>query len=288
MIANEMVSLGKVSFSNSKQFSLIAGPCAMESCQHAFDMAGMLKEICQKLNLELVYKSSFDKANRTSLSAERGIGLDKAIEIFDAIKMEFDIPILTDIHNNEQCQIVATHVDILQIPAFLCRQTDLLVSAARTNIVINLKKGQFLAPWDIRNAQAKIVESGNPNVLLTERGTSFGYNTLIVDFRGLPIMASMGSPVIFDATHSIQHPGGDGKSTSGNREFISVLSRAAIAVGVAGIFIETHNNPLTAPSDSKSMMPLNEMPAFLEQLLELDRVAKNNLNVSTRAFYDGI
>lgn len=273
--ANETVSIGDVTFSNSSPFSLISGPCAMESRQHAFDMAGALKEKCAALDIGFVYKSSFDKANRTSLSAGRGVGLEQAMEVFDAVKAEYNVPVLTDVHSADQCAIVAQHVDILQIPAFLCRQTDLLVAAAQSGAVVNVKKGQFLAPWDMSNVQAKIVESGNPNVMLTERGASFGYNTLVTDFRGLPTMAAMGSPVIFDATHSVQQPGGKGGSTGGQREFVPVLSRAAIAVGVAGIFMESHQDPLSAPSDGPNMVPLDEMSDLLERLVAFDRIAKN-------------
>ncbi|RYC17333.1 3-deoxy-8-phosphooctulonate synthase [Ciceribacter ferrooxidans] len=264
----------KVVFSNSRRFSLIAGPCQMESRDHAFMMAGATKEICDKLGVGLVYKSSFDKANRTSLSGKRGIGLDKAMEVFVDLKKEFGFPVLTDIHTEEQCAIVAPVVDVLQIPAFLCRQTDLLVAAAKTGRVINVKKGQFLAPWDMKNVLAKITESGNPNVLLCERGASFGYNTLVSDFRALPIMAAMGAPVVFDATHSVQQPGGQGGSTGGQREFVETLARAAVAVGVAGLFIETHEDPDNAPSDGPNMVPLKDMPRLLEKLLAFDAVAK--------------
>lgn len=239
----------KVSFCNSERFSLIAGPCQMESREHAFMIAGVLKELCDGLGIGLVYKSSFDKANRTSLSGKRGIGLDSAMQIFADLKKEFGFPVLTDIHTEEQCAIVSEVVDVLQIPAFLSRQTDLLVAAAKTGRVINVKKGQFLAPWDMKNVLAKLNESGNPNVLLCERGASFGYNTLVSDMRSLPIMASLGAPVVFDATHSVQQPGGQGGSTGGQREFVETLSRAAVAVGVAGLFIETHEDPDNAPSD---------------------------------------
>ncbi|OXT01460.1 3-deoxy-8-phosphooctulonate synthase [Notoacmeibacter marinus] len=272
--ANRTVRAGSVSFANDAPFTLIAGPCQMESRDHAFDMAGALKEICGRLGLGLVYKSSFDKANRTSLSGRRGIGLDDALPVFADLKKALDLPVLTDVHTEEQCATVGEIVDILQIPAFLCRQTDLLVAAAKTGRVVNVKKGQFLAPWDMTNVLAKIVESGNPNVLLTERGASFGYNTLVSDMRSLPIMAETGAPVIFDATHSVQQPGGQGGSTGGERRFVETLSRAAIAVGVAGLFVETHQDPDNAPSDGPNMVPLDRMEAMLERLMAFDAVTK--------------
>ncbi len=265
---------GAVSFSNTERFSLIAGPCQMESRDHAFMIAGTLHELCAKLGIGLVYKSSFDKANRTSLSGKRGIGLDRAIEIFTDLKKEFGFPVLTDIHTEEQCAVVAETVDVLQIPAFLSRQTDLLVAAAKTGRVINVKKGQFLAPWDMKNVLSKLNESGNPNVLLCERGASFGYNTLVSDMRSLPIMASLGAPVVFDATHSVQQPGGQGGSTGGQREFVETLSRAAVAVGIAGLFVETHEDPDNAPSDGPNMVHLKDMPKLLEKLLAFDAIAK--------------
>jgi len=273
--ANAVVNAGNVRFSNTSPFSLMAGPCALESRQHAFDMAGALKEICEKLGIGLVYKSSYDKANRTSLSAERGVGLENAMEIFSDLKQEFGLPIVTDVHTEEQCRTIAPFVDVLQIPAFLCRQTDLLLAAAKTGKVINIKKGQFLAPWDMKNVLNKVVEGGNSNVMLTERGACFGYNTLVSDMRALPTMAAMGAPVIFDATHSVQQPGGQGGSTGGQREFVPVLARAAVAVGVAGLFIETHQAPDTAPSDGPNMVPLGEMSALLERLMAIDAVIKN-------------
>ncbi|MBA8822055.1 3-deoxy-8-phosphooctulonate synthase [Ochrobactrum sp. P6BS-III] len=272
--ANSSVKVGNVTFSNSARFALIAGPCQMETREHAFDMAGRLKEITDKLGIGLVYKSSFDKANRTSLKAERGIGLEKALEVFADLKKEFGFPVLTDIHTEEQCAAVAPVVDVLQIPAFLCRQTDLLIAAAKTGRVVNVKKGQFLAPWDMKNVLAKITESGNPNVLATERGASFGYNTLVSDMRSLPIMAGLGAPVVFDATHSVQQPGGQGGSSGGQREFVETLARAAVAVGVAGLFIETHQDPDNAPSDGPNMVPIDKMPALLEKLVAFDRIAK--------------
>ncbi|HXV29828.1 MAG TPA: 3-deoxy-8-phosphooctulonate synthase [Sinorhizobium sp.] len=265
---------GQVAFSQKERLTLIAGPCQMESREHAFMVAGKLVEICKSLGLGLVYKSSFDKANRTSLSGKRGIGLDKAMEVFADLKREFGFPVLTDIHSEEQCAIVAETVDILQIPAFLCRQTDLLVAAAKTGRAINVKKGQFLAPWDMKNVLAKFTMSGNPNVLLCERGASFGYNTLVSDMRSLPIMAALGAPVVFDATHSVQQPGGQGGSSGGQREFVETLARAAVAVGVAGLFIETHEDPDNAPSDGPNMVPLKDMPRLLEKLLAFDAIAK--------------
>ena len=271
---NSTVSVGNVVFSNSAPLSIIAGPCQMESREHAFDMAGKIKEIAEKLGIGVVYKSSFDKANRTSLHSKRGIGLEKAMDVFDDLKREFSIPVLTDIHTEEQCALVAPHVDVLQIPAFLCRQTDLLVAAAKTGRVINVKKGQFLAPWDMKNVLAKITESGNPNVMACERGVSFGYNTLISDMRALPIMAQFGSPVIFDATHSVQQPGGQGTSSGGQREFVETLARAAVAVGVAGVFLETHQDPDHAPSDGPNMVKLENLPNLLETLMAFDRLAK--------------
>ncbi len=278
MSTNSEVTVGegasKVLFSNSAKLSLIAGPCQMESRDHAFMVAGVLNELCGKLGIGLVYKSSFDKANRTSLSGKRGIGLEKALEVFEDLKKEYGFPVLTDIHTEEQCAIVSKTVDILQIPAFLSRQTDLLVAAAKTGRVVNVKKGQFLAPWDMKNVLAKLNDSGNPNILLCERGASFGYNTLVSDMRSLPIMAAMGAPVIFDATHSVQQPGGQGGSTGGDRRFVETLARAAVAVGVAGLFVETHEDPDNAPSDGPNMVYLKDMPRLLEKLLAFDAIAK--------------
>ena len=278
MSTNSEVTVGegasKVLFSNTAKLSLIAGPCQMESRDHAFMVAGVLKELCGKLGIGLVYKSSFDKANRTSLSGKRGIGLEKALEVFEDLKKEYGFPVLTDIHTEEQCALVAPTVDVLQIPAFLSRQTDLLVAAAKTGRAINVKKGQFLAPWDMKNVLAKFTESGNPNVMLCERGASFGYNTLVSDMRSLPIMASLGAPVVFDATHSVQQPGGQGGSTGGQREFVETLARAAVAVGVAGLFVETHEDPDNAPSDGPNMVHLKDMPRLLEKLLAFDAIAK--------------
>ncbi len=256
---NSSVTVGKVVFANTAPLALIAGPCQLESRQHAFDMAGALKELTQKLGIGLVYKTSYDKANRTSLGGTRGAGLDAALPVFDDLRKEFSLPILTDVHTEEQCAIVAPHVDILQIPAFLSRQTDLLVAAAKTGKVVNVKKGQFLAPWDMKNVVAKVTGSGNANVLVTERGASFGYNTLVSDMRALPIMAEIGAPVIFDATHSVQQPGGQGGSSGGERRFVETLARAAVAVGVAGVFIETHQDPdNSTSSDGPNMVPLKD------------------------------
>jgi 2-dehydro-3-deoxyphosphooctonate aldolase (KDO 8-P synthase) len=275
MIANSVVSLGPVQFGNALPLTLIAGPCQMESRDHAFMMAESLKDMCGRLGMGLVYKSSFDKANRTSLKGKRGMGLEKSLAVFADIRKELGLPVLTDVHENAQCAEVASVVDILQIPAFLCRQTDLLVAAARTGRVVNVKKGQFLAPWDMKNVLEKIVASGNPNVLLTERGASFGYNTLVSDMRSLPIMAETGAPVIFDATHSVQQPGGQGASSGGDRRMVPVLARAAVAVGVAGVFIETHQDPDNAPSDGPNMVPLDRLESLLATLMALDKVAKS-------------
>ena len=271
---NKVVSAGSVQFGNHLPLSVLAGPCQMESRDHALEMAAALKEISDNLNIGIVYKSSFDKANRTSLSSARGIGLEKALPIFAEIKETFGLPVVTDIHEAEQCQAVAEVVDVMQIPAFLCRQTDLLVAAAKTDAVINIKKGQFLAPWDMKNVVTKVTDSGNANVMLTERGASFGYNTLVTDFRGLPVMAETGTPVIFDATHSVQQPGGQGGTSGGQREFVSVLARAAVAVGVAGVFMETHQDPDNAPCDGPNMIPLRELEALLKQLQQFDALAK--------------
>ena len=273
---NLTVKCATIDISNANNFCLIAGPCQLETEQHAMDMSGKIKEITSKLGINFIYKTSFDKANRTSLKGKRGIGLEQSLPIFDKIRKEINVPILTDIHNIEQCSIVEKHVDILQIPAFLCRQTDLLIAAAKTKKIINVKKGQFLAPWDMINVTKKISDSGNNNILVTERGASFGYNTLVSDMRSLPIMAKNGYPIIFDATHSVQQPGGQGESSGGQREFVEHLSRAAIAVGVAGIFIETHQDPDNAPSDGPNMIPLSSLENLLKQLIEIDKVIKNN------------
>jgi 2-dehydro-3-deoxyphosphooctonate aldolase (KDO 8-P synthase) len=269
------VTVGSVRFGNALPFSLIAGPCAMESRAHALEMASALKEMTARLGIGLVYKSSFDKANRTSASSARGIGLDQALSIFAEVKETLGLPVLTDVHENDQCAPVAEVVDVLQIPAFLCRQTDLLVAAARTGRAVNVKKGQFLAPWDMANVARKVTGAGNPNVMVTERGASFGYNTLVSDMRALPIMAeATGAPVIFDATHSVQQPGGRGETSGGQREFVPVLARAAVAVGVAGLFIETHQDPDRAPSDGPNMVPLRRMEPLLAQLKAFDALAK--------------
>ena len=273
---NPGVTVGTVRFANNAPLALIAGPCQLESRQHAFDMAGALKEMCAKLGIGLVYKTSFDKANRTSLSGRRGAGLDAALPVFADLRRDLHLPVLTDVHTEEQCALVADAVDILQIPAFLCRQTERLCAAANTGKVVNVKKGQFLAPWDMRNVVAKVTGSGNPNVLVTERGASFGYNTLVSDMRALPVMAETGAPVIFDATHSVQQPGGQGGSTGGERRFVETLARAAVAVGVAGVFIETHQSPDSAPSDGPNMVPLKDMPRLIETLMAFDRVAKGS------------
>jgi 2-dehydro-3-deoxyphosphooctonate aldolase (KDO 8-P synthase) len=271
---NSIVAVGKAKFGNALPLSLIAGPCVLESRAHAFDMAGALKEIAARRGVGLVYKTSFDKANRTSAKSARGLGLDKALEVFADLRDSLGVPVLTDVHEPDQCALIAEVVDILQIPAFLCRQTDLLVAAAKTGRAVNVKKGQFLAPWDMANVVEKITSAGNLNVLVTERGVSFGYNTLVSDMRALPVLAATGAPVIFDATHSVQQPGGRGASSGGEREFVPVLARAAVAVGVAGIFIETHQDPDRAPSDGPNMLPLKEMEPLLERLMEFDALAK--------------
>jgi len=271
---NAVVTVGAVRFGNALPLALIAGPCALESRAHALEMASALKEIAAKAGVGLVYKTSFDKANRTSAKSERGIGLDAALLIFAEIRESLKIPVLTDVHEAEQCARAAQVVDVLQIPAFLSRQTDLLVAAARTGKVVNIKKGQFLAPWDMANVVGKVTGAGNANVLVTERGVSFGYNTLVSDMRALPILKRVGAPVIFDATHSVQQPGGQGDKSGGEREFVPVLARAAVAVGVAGIFIETHQDPDKAPSDGPNMLPLKVMEPLLRELVEFDRLAK--------------
>ena len=275
---NKLIKCGKLIISNTAPFTLIAGPCQLENEKHAINVAIKLKEITQKLNIGLIYKTSFDKANRTSLKGKRGAGLEKSLPIFDKIRKDVEIPVLTDVHTIEQCEIVSKHVDVLQIPAFLCRQTDLLVAAAKTGKIINVKKGQFLAPWDMVNVIKKIEDSGNKNILVTERGASFGYNTLVSDMRSLPIMAKNGYPVVFDATHSVQQPGGMGDKSGGQREFIEYLARAAIAVGVAAVFIETHPDPDNAPSDGPNMVPLSKMSNLLNQLVKIDKIIKNVKN----------
>jgi len=275
MAPNATVTVGSVRFGNALPLAVIAGPCQLESRAHALEMASALKEIAGRLGIGLVYKTSFDKANRTSASAARGIGLDAALPIFAEIRDTLKLPVLTDVHDAAQCARVADAVDVLQIPAFLCRQTDLLVAAAETGRVVNVKKGQFLAPWDMQNVVAKITGAGNANVLVTERGASFGYNTLVSDMRALPVLAATGAPVIFDATHSVQQPGGQGTSSGGQREYVPVLARAAVAVGVAGVFIETHQDPDRAPSDGPNMIPLRELEGLLRTLTQFDHVAKS-------------
>ena len=272
---NPVVAVGGVRFGNALPLALIAGPCALESREHALDMAAALKEIAGRLGMGLVYKTSFDKANRTSAASARGLGLEAALPVFAEIRVRLGVPVLTDVHEVEQCARVAEVVDALQIPAFLCRQTDLLVAAAKTGRVVNVKKGQFLAPWDMVNVVAKITGTGNRNVLVTERGASFGYNTLVSDMRALPILSETGAPVIFDATHSVQQPGGQGTSSGGERRFVPVLARAAAAVGIAGIFIETHRDPDKAPSDGPNMLPLGEMEPLLRSLVAFDKLAKS-------------
>jgi 2-dehydro-3-deoxyphosphooctonate aldolase (KDO 8-P synthase) len=271
---NGTVEIGTIRISNNAPIAVFAGPCAMESRNHALEMASALREISQRLGFGLIYKSSFDKANRTSLSSARGIGLDQALPIFAEIRESLGLPVVTDVHTAEQCAIVGEVADVLQIPAFLCRQTDLLIAAAKTGKVVKVKKGQFLAPWDMKNVVAKVVGAGNPNVLLTERGVSFGYNTLVSDMRSLPIMAETGCPVIFDATHSVQQPGGQGGTSGGERRFVAVLARAAVAVGVAGLFIEKHEAPDRAPSDGPNMVPLAQFEGLMRELMAFDAVAK--------------
>lgn len=273
-VAMKTVTVGGIEIANDRPFALVAGPCQMESRAHALETAERLTEICAGIGIPLIYKSSFDKGNRTSLDAPRGIGMAAALDIFAELRDRFDCPVLTDVHDADQCAVVAEAVDVLQIPAFLCRQTDLLVAAARTGRAINVKKGQFLAPWDMQNVAAKLAGSGNERIILCERGASFGYNTLVSDMRSLPIMASTGYPVMFDATHSVQQPGGQGTSSGGQREFVAPLARAAIAVGVAAVFIETHEDPDTAPSDGPNMVPLRDMPALLRRLKAFDDLAK--------------
>jgi 2-dehydro-3-deoxyphosphooctonate aldolase (KDO 8-P synthase) len=274
------VTIGKAMFGNGLPLALMAGPCVLESRTHALEMATALKEIADRLGLGLVYKSSFDKANRTSATSARGLGLNEALPIFAEIREATGLPVVTDVHEPDQCAAAAEAVDVLQIPAFLCRQTDLLVAAARTGKPVNVKKGQFLAPWDMRHVVAKVAGAGNPNVLVTERGVSFGYNALVSDMRALPILAETGAPVIFDATHSVQQPGGQGTSSGGERRFVPVLARAAVAVGVAGLFIETHQDPDHAPSDGPNMVPLKEMEPLLGELMEIDRLIKRSGHIN--------
>jgi len=276
---NDVASL---TFSNDLPLSLILGPCAMESREHALEMSHALKEIAEKKGISIVYKSSFDKANRTSNKSYRGVGIDKGLEILSEVRLATGLPVITDVHTAEQCKLVGSVVDMLQIPAFLCRQTDLLVAAAQTGKAINVKKGQFLAPWDMANVAKKIQDAGNNKTLLCERGTSFGYNTLVNDMRGLPIMAQTGCPIIFDATHSVQHPGGQGETSGGDRRYVEPLARAAVAIGVAGVFMETHADPDKAPSDGPNMIVLKDLPALIDRLMALDSVAKG-LNQNLKA-----
>ena len=273
---NKIVNCNGIEISNTNKICLIAGPCQLETEQHAMDMVGKIKETTKKYNIGLIYKTSFDKANRTSLQGKRGAGLDKSLPVFEKIKKETNTPVLTDIHNEEQCSVVAPYVDVLQIPAFLCRQTDLLIAAAKTKKIINVKKGQFLAPWDMVNVTKKISDSGNENILVTERGASFGYNTLVSDMRSIPIMAKNGYPIVFDGTHSVQQPGGQGDKSGGQREFVEYLSRAAVAVGIAAIFLETHEDPDNAPSDGPNMVPLDKLDELLHQIVEIDNLIKKN------------
>jgi 2-dehydro-3-deoxyphosphooctonate aldolase (KDO 8-P synthase) len=280
---NSIVAVGKVRFGNELPLALIAGPCVLESRTHAFDMAAALKELTARLGLGFVYKTSFDKANRTSGKSARGVGLDSALAVFSELRERLGVPVLTDVHEPEQCAPVAEVVDVLQIPAFLCRQTDLLVAAAKTGRAVNVKKGQFLAPWDMANVVEKITGAGNANVLVTERGVSFGYNTLVSDMRSLPVLAKTGAPVIFDATHSVQQPGGQGTASGGQREFVAVLARAAVAVGVAGVFIETHQDPDRAPSDGPNMVALKDMEPLLKRLMQFDALAKSAVGAAAPA-----
>ena len=275
-----IVTIGDIAIGGTHPFALIAGPCQLESLDHARRMCAGLLEACAPTGTRLIFKASYDKANRTSVGAQRGLGMDKGLEALAAIRAEFGVPVLTDVHEPWHCAKAAEVVDVLQIPAFLCRQTDLLLAAGETGKAVNVKKGQFLAPWDMRNVVAKITDSGNANVLVTERGVSFGYNTLVSDMRALPLMAEIGAPVIFDATHSVQQPGGQGGSTGGERRFVETLARAAVAVGVAGVFIETHEDPDNAPSDGPNMVPIDRLEGLLERLMAFDRVAKGQAALS--------
>jgi 2-dehydro-3-deoxyphosphooctonate aldolase (KDO 8-P synthase) len=281
MPSQRVIKIGRLSVGNELPITLIAGPCAIESRAHALEMSHALVEIAARLRLNLIYKSSFDKSNRTSLISARGLGMREGLAVLAEIRETFGCPVLTDVHAPEQCAPAAEAVDVLQIPAFLCRQTDLLIAAAKTGRPINVKKGQFLAPWDMFNVADKLVRSGNTDLLLCERGASFGYNTLVSDMRAIPILASTGFPVIFDATHSVQQPGGQGTHSGGQRQFVEVLARAAVAIGVAGVFIETHQDPDTAPSDGPNMVPLRTMPQLLEKLIAFDDLAKSALDSST-------
>jgi len=273
---NKIINLKDFKVSNNLPFFLISGPCQLETRDHAMFMAENIKKICNKLKINLVFKTSFDKANRTSLASKRGLGLDKSIKIFEEIKKNLNLPILTDVHTSEQCEILKNVIDIIQIPAFLCRQTDLLISAAKTNLIINIKKGQFLAPWDMKNVIKKISDSNNENILVTERGVSFGYNTLVSDMRSISILKKEKYPVIFDATHSVQQPGGRGSESGGEREFVYDLSKAAISIGIAGLFVEVHDNPDQAPSDGPNMLKLSDLQNFLINLKKIDDLVKND------------
>ena len=273
---HKIINCNNFEISNDKRITLISGPCQLETEQHAIDIAGYIKEISLKYKFNYIFKSSFDKANRTSISGKRGIGLEKSLKIFEKIKKDLNIPVLTDVHNEDQCSIISNSVDIIQIPAFLCRQTDLLIAAAKTNKIINVKKGQFLAPWDMVNVTKKISDHGNEKILVTERGVSFGYNTLISDMRALPEMAKNGYPVVFDATHSVQKPGGQGNKSGGQREFIEHLSKAAVAIGVAALFIETHQDPDNAPSDGPNMLDINKLDKLMNKIIKIDNLIKNN------------
>lgn len=268
---------GEIKIGNDLPFVLLAGPCQLESRAHAMEMSAALREIADKYKISVIYKTSFDKANRSSVKTERGLGLDASLPILAEVREKTGLPVMTDVHEREQCAQLAEVVDVLQIPAFLCRQTDLLLAAGQTGKVINVKKGQFLAPWDMKNVAAKIASTGNDKILLCERGASFGYNTLVSDMRSLPIMADTGYPVVFDATHSVQQPGGQGDRSGGQREFVPPLARAAVAVGVAAVFMETHENPDCAPSDGPNMVPLKELPALIETLMAIDEIAKNTI-----------
>ncbi len=276
MTAARTVQVGRIEIGNDRPFVLIAGPCAIESRDHAIEVADAVSAICRKAGVPLIYKSSFDKANRTSVAAGRGIGMETGLEILAEVRRRFDCPVLTDVHEPPQCAIAAEYVDVLQIPAFLCRQTDLLLAAGETRCAVNVKKGQFLAPWDMQNVAAKVASTGNDRILLTERGTSFGYNTLVSDMRGLPEMAKTGYPVVFDATHSVQQPGGKGASSGGQREYVPVLARAALSVGVGAVFMECHPDPDSAPSDGPNMVRLSDLPALLDTFVAFDRIAKAN------------
>ncbi len=274
MTPNSSVKLRNFEISNDKPFSLFAGPCQMESRDHAMKMATEMKEITSRLGINFIFKTSYDKANRTSIGSQRGMGLDKALAVFEEVSTQLDVPCVTDVHESSHCAPIAEVVDVLQIPAFLCRQTDLLIAAAKTGKIIKIKKGQFLAPWDMKNVVNKVLDAGNNNILLTDRGTSFGYNTLVTDFRGLPTMAETGCPIVFDATHSVQQPGGQGGTSGGERKFVPVLARAAVAVGVAALFMETHQDPDNAPSDGPNMIPISRMEELLTQLQAFDEVTK--------------